>query len=72
VLGAAGQTDQALQRLQRAMDRGWRHGGITDAPDIKDEPGLAELSGSNTFETVRRALAAHYQRERREIAASLR
>ena len=72
VLGAAGQTDQALQRLQRAIDRGWRHGGITDAPDIKDEPGLAELSGNSTFEAVRRAVAAHNQQERREIAASLR
>jgi tetratricopeptide (TPR) repeat protein len=61
-----GRTGQALSMLERAVRRGWTHGGTTDLPDIGDEPAFKSLRGQPRFERIRAMLAADLARERAE------
>jgi hypothetical protein len=61
-----GHTDEALQALERAMNRGWTHNGVADLRDINDEPAFQSLHGKPRFERLRAQLAAHEARERAE------
>ena len=67
-----GRKDEALATLQRAFRRGWRQNGGADLRDIADEPAFRSMSGDPRFAQLRGLLAAHYARERQEVALLLR
>lgn len=71
ILALQGRKSEALARLTRAVQRGWRHGGSTDLRDFADEPAFQSLHGHPRFETLRSQLSVHYQRERQESAQVL-
>ena len=52
--------------LENAIRRGWTHTGITDLPNIADEPAFKSLRGQPRFDRIRANLAAHLARERAE------
>lgn len=68
VWAVQGKQDQALAALGRAVDLGWVHAGMTDLPDLADEPVFRSLRGNPRFERLRTRLDAHMQREKRETA----
>ena len=61
-----GRKSEAISRLERAVDRGWRHAGSTDLRELVDEPSFRSLGGDARFERLRRRLSAHHAREREE------
>jgi len=66
-----GKRDQALAMLDRAVKRGWTHGGPTDLADLEAEPAFSTLRGDPRFERIRARLAAHLVRERIETVRLL-
>jgi TolB-like protein/DNA-binding winged helix-turn-helix (wHTH) protein/tetratricopeptide (TPR) repeat protein len=68
LFAAQGLKADALEALERAFDRGWRQNGASDLREIKDEPAFRALHGEPRFERLRTRLAAHYARERDEVA----
>lgn len=62
----AGRKDESVALLDRAMRRGWTHGGPTDLMSIADEPAFRLLRGHPGFERLRARLADHFARERAE------
>ena len=66
IWAAQGRSGQALAMLERAMRRGWTDSGVTDLPDIGDEPAYRALRGQPRFERLRATLAARLARERAE------
>ena len=71
LLAVGGKREAAASRLSRAFDRGWRHAGFTDLPDVAQEPTLALLRGDPRFERLQKNLRAHRARERAETATLL-
>jgi TolB-like protein/DNA-binding winged helix-turn-helix (wHTH) protein/tetratricopeptide (TPR) repeat protein len=63
-----GRKDEALSTLARAFDRGWRQNGGSDLRDIADEPAFRALHDDPRFTQLRSRIAAHYAREREEVA----
>lgn len=67
-----GRTDAALDSLERAFQRGWRQNSGTSLRNIVDEPAFRSLHGHPRFKRLEVQIAAHYARERREVAQLLR
>ena len=72
LLAVGGRKEEALSRLGRAFDRGWRHGRYTDLRNFADEPAFRSLKGDARFERIHRQIEAHRARERRETAEVLK
>jgi TolB-like protein/DNA-binding winged helix-turn-helix (wHTH) protein/cytochrome c-type biogenesis protein CcmH/NrfG len=69
VWAVQGKRERALAALEQAVARGWLFTGITDLPDLAEEPAFASLRGDPRFERLRARIAAHMAKERRETAA---
>lgn len=68
VFAASGQDDRALGALETAWRRGWRTIYMTGPLDLADDPAFRHLRGNPRLERLRSEFAAHWQRERDEIA----
>lgn len=66
VFAAEGKTEEALAALDRALSRGWSHGGVADLRNIADEPAYRSLIGNPRFKRIQLALDQINQRERTE------
>ena len=67
IFATEGKTNAALTLLERAMSRGWSHGGVADLRDLADEPAFRALRGNPRFEHIRIALKQQELKERAEF-----
>lgn len=67
-----GRTNEALAALERALGRGWTHSGPSDLGDLNSEPAFEALRGHPRFRWIAARIAAHYARERVELAPLLK
>lgn len=67
IRASEGRVGDALSTLEQAMKRGWSHTGITDLPDIADEPAFRSLHGNPRFKRLQTALNQWRLHERAEV-----
>jgi hypothetical protein len=67
VWAVQGETERALDALERAITRGWSHAGSDDLPRLAAEPVFRGLHRISRFEALRARLDASLARERAEL-----
>lgn len=70
-LALQGRADEAVQRLDDAVAKGWRGQSRSWAVDPADEPAFAGLVGRNDFEASRLRLAVERDHSRAEVSLIL-
>ena len=71
VYAAAGRKHEAVSRLVRAFNRGWRHCGATDLRQLADEPAYRSLRETPMFQRLQGRLDMDRSREREETIDAL-
>ena len=67
VWAAQGRMTDAIDALERAMQRGWHYSPMTPMPDLSEDPSFFALRGNPRFERLRKLEREHLKRERRKL-----